>query len=634
MIPHHLRILAGVLISGLSSPVSADASQYRQVIGSHVHEGIEVELAIEPIGHETPLHLCANETVRFLFSIRDTTTSKPVTGLFPAAWVQTRPNSVSTKPNFRKMVEAFVSGGLFAQPEIDLNVYHVLSLNEDSSISVVDPLFGFGGSKLLTKIALPGPSQDWAMMSRASKLFVSIPSTNQIALIDTSSWNISTLMPQVQEPTQLFLQPDEHFLWASTPGGIAVFNTAPFSLQHLLPTGEGEHDIAFSPDNKFAFVANSGSNTVSVIDLVDFTITKTISTESAPNTIVYGEKADAVYLTHSHLGTISCIEGVQHEIYKTVTSEPGISQLKFAPNERWGFLVNPESNQLSIFDSSLDRIVQTGMIKEGPSEITFSDNFAYIRHLGSPTLILVPLDSPQLGQQGEPIPVVEVPAGDSSYGNRLNSTTAETLVQAPGANAMLIANPVDQAIYFYKEGMATPMGQFNNYGTQPMAVLVVDRSLREKSRSGTYETIAKLQRAGTADVAFFMDSPRLTLGFEFEVGEAVTSTSSPSHTTLSISSVDSEKTQKLIVGETNKLQFKMAPEGLKHPPKILAHTFLTGKSWRHRQTIEPDPDGYFSITIKPLLKGIYQTHFESTTPGFEIQQSKSFIFEAVSNSKN
>ena len=57
----------------------------------------------------------------------------------------------------------FLSGSLFSQPALDLNVYHVLALNADPSLTVVDPRFGFGGSQLLALVPLPARGEDWAL---------------------------------------------------------------------------------------------------------------------------------------------------------------------------------------------------------------------------------------------------------------------------------------------------------------------------------------------------------------------------------------------------------------------------------------------------------------------------------------
>ena len=64
---------------------------------------------------------------------------------------------------------------------------------------------------------------------------------------------------------------------------------------------------------------------------------------------------------------------------------------------------------------------------------------------------------------------------------------------------------MDKTVYFYKEGMAAPMGSFSNYGCQPRAVLVVDRSLRERGSPGVYETTVRLRKPGEYDVVFFLE---------------------------------------------------------------------------------------------------------------------------------
>ena len=72
-----------------------------------------------------------------------------------------------------------------------------------------------------------------------------------------------------------------------------------------------------------------------------------------------------------------------------------------------------------------------------------------------------------------------------------------------------MADMHDRAIYYYKEGMAAPMGTFTNYKREPMAVQVVDRSLHEaRLTPGVYETVAKLGKPGVYDVIFFSTRPR------------------------------------------------------------------------------------------------------------------------------
>ena len=609
----------------LLSILTASTLHERRVLGKFTHEGLEVECSIKSIGHDRPLKLQAGEPVCFQFSVIDSTSGEPISGLYPAAWVHKRPAGFP-RPNYVKMAETFISGGLFSKPDIDLNVYHVVALNGDRTISVVDPLFGFGGSKLLNLVDLPENGSDWVKMSRAPKLFISLPESQQIADVNTSSWQASHFMTQVNRPTVLALQPDEQFLWASMPDGVSIFRTEPFSMQYMLPVGKGPHAFTFTADGRYAFVSSHADSSLSIIDLANFDVVQSIKLDSPPTSLTYSEQSNAVYVLQSESGQIACIEADSHQLYRTIQSEPGLSELKFPPMGRFGFLINPKTDRLSILDTALDRIIQDGIVESGPTEITFSDNFAYIRHSRSPKLLLVPLDSPSLGVPSAPITTVEAPAGDAAYAHLGKLNTAVSITQAPGANAVLIANPEDKAIYFFKEGMAAPMGQFNNYGRKPHAVEVIDRSLRERSSSGVYTTVATLEAAGLSDIVFFMDSPRMIHGFELNIAPATTDL----NVGPQIIEVQSKNfPQSLGVKVHSEIKFQTQAQGTVPKGAIEAYTYMTGGNWQDRQKLTISEKGLGSLYICPPLAGHYQIILKSPLSGYRIQQNQRFVFSAV-----
>ena len=80
-----------------------------------------------------------------------------------------------------------------ARPDVDLNSYYILALNKSADISVIDPLLGFGGSKLLTLVMMKSPGEDWVLTKDGEKLFVTLPAINQVAVIDTRSWKVANL---------------------------------------------------------------------------------------------------------------------------------------------------------------------------------------------------------------------------------------------------------------------------------------------------------------------------------------------------------------------------------------------------------------------------------------------------------
>ncbi|HEU4797129.1 MAG TPA: hypothetical protein VFT02_15960, partial [Pyrinomonadaceae bacterium] len=169
-----------------------------------VRNGVEIEFNVEPVKRDT--RVMAGEDAVFRFSIRDTATKTPLSGIKPAAWVAQRERSGPPGPDqCRGKVESFLTGSLRSRPDVDLNTYYVLALNEDASLSVIDPLLGFGGSKLFALAMLKSPGEDWVLTADRTKLFVSMPSANQIAVVDTITWRVRTDIPTGLRPMRLAL---------------------------------------------------------------------------------------------------------------------------------------------------------------------------------------------------------------------------------------------------------------------------------------------------------------------------------------------------------------------------------------------------------------------------------------------
>jgi YVTN family beta-propeller protein len=65
--------------------------------------------------------------------------------------------------------------------------------------------------------------------------------------------------------------------------------------------------IAFNPDNGFMYVANSGSNTVSVINPVTNTVVATIPVGATPFGIAFNPDNGFLYVTNQGGNTVSVI---------------------------------------------------------------------------------------------------------------------------------------------------------------------------------------------------------------------------------------------------------------------------------------------------------------------------------------
>src|SRR6185436_3225639 len=232
-------------------------------------QGVSIEFRVTLIGRtvKNDSGLIAGEDATASFKITGTNGSVPLSNLRPAVWIDQRPGKdPSDLKQCRDKIQACLQTNFSRRPALDLNSYFVLTLNEEANISVIDPLSGFGGSKLYNLIALPGPGEDWVLNTDQNRLYVSVPSTNQISVIDTATWKTLGNIDAGTKASRIALQHDAKYLWIANTDGVTVLDTSTLKVVSQLPTGAGQHEIAFSDDDAHVFVTNKQDGTLTIID--------------------------------------------------------------------------------------------------------------------------------------------------------------------------------------------------------------------------------------------------------------------------------------------------------------------------------------------------------------------------------
>jgi YVTN family beta-propeller protein len=611
-----MPLLASQLLRG--GPEVSDRTHYQAT-----DHGISVEADIEPVDNAVSggLHEGDDVTIKFRLSYADG--NSPIRGVFVRAWMQ------ATSPSDSQSCTATVSRLLNSETsrrraELDLNLYYVLALNADATITVVDPLFSYGGTKLLSLIPLPGVGEDWALAQDHDRLYVTLPDARQVAVIDTRTWKVVASIPLPAKPHRVSIHPGNSQVWITLDSpkpedpGVEVLDGASLHLAAILPTGPGEHTIAFSADDHWAAVSNSANGTVSLID-VQSKMVRTIASGSEPVSVAFSPLSKMFYVSDHKEGSIVAIEPESGRQAARIKVEPGLGQIKFAPGGRLGFAVNPEAKLLYILDSSNNQLFQTARMDGGPDQVVFSDQLAYVRQRASETVMVVPLNIP--AKKGAPLAVADFPGGQHNFGDQSLPSPADGFAPAPGENAVLVANPADKAIYYYEVGMAAPQGSFSNYLREPRAILVVDRSLKPAA-PGVYRTIARLPHQGAYSLAMLADNPRVVQCFPVKV-EAKTGAAAHSDATVEFAKLR----EPLQVGRTAHLQFRLTDPatGALHGNRTDVRVMITlqniGWSNPTPQFALPEGNGNYGFDFVPPFPGHYTVLVECLPLDLSIYRS-------------
>jgi len=585
----------------------------------HVDQGIAVDLTVAPIAGSI---LREGAPARVTVKLTDATTGAPLRGASPAAWFSSRDDaSPAGRTDCEAKIASFLGGNLFSTPALDLNVYDVVTLNEDRTLSVVDPRFSFGGSRLLALVELRSRGHDWAL-SGTDRLFVTMPDTNSVAVVDTTSWKVVANLDAGLTPKRVVAQPKSDSVWVAAATTLSQIGRDA-AVKRRFPIPAGEHDLAFSADGRFLIVTSSEAKVATLVETGGKT--STIALPSEPEAVAFSSASEMAYVLGND-GKIAIIDPKGRRIRATVQAEAGATRIRFTPDGRYAFIVNTPKDLIQIFDAASGQLVQRGKFDGGPFEVTFTQNLAYVRHLRSDVVLMVPLGDLR---EGKAISVVDFPAGQKSFGDAGSLTPADGIVEAPESGAVLVAHPADGSIYYYKEGMAAPMGTFSNYGHAPRAVLVIDRTLRERT-PGVFSTVTRLPDLGSYDAAIFVNSPRVVTCFDVAVRE------DPKRAAERLAGVSVEpllESRTFTAGSEVKLTFRLTDRatgkpltGL-HDSQIVA--FRASGGWTRHQPLTEISNGRYETTVLPTQPGIYYVYVVSASVGLKANSGQFLALEVA-----
>lgn len=614
-------LLVLFLVPGIL-PVHAAEGPFQ---GKQVDRGMTIELSIKnALDAAAPLR--EGSAAQFTLTLRDETTGSPINGVFPNMWMlRYRPAGKDEATRCSAAVASLLTGGLSSPAALNLNVYYVLTLNSDGSINVVDPHFNFGGTQLLGMVQLDNPGYDWALALGGDRLFVTVPASNRVAVIDSVHWKIERTIDAGPNPRRILASADGRRLWVSNDRGVSVIQATDAAVLATIPTGRGEHDLALSDDENFLIVTNRTDGTASLIDTRANTAVAEIAVGEQPLSVAFSPLGGVAYVAGAG-GRITVIDPKRKKAIATIDAKPGLTQIRVAPGGRFAFVPNPVADVVHIIDTASNRIIQTAGITEGPFDVNFTATLAYVRRLKSEAVEMIPLDA--IGKEGAAVPVVDFPAGEYPFGKAPRATAAAGIVAAPDENAVLVANPAAKHIYYYKEGMAAPIGHFSNYGHFAQAVLVLDRSI--KATRGAYATTGILPSAGDYEVAVFVNAPRAMGCFRLPVIPDPALAAKKRGMPVTIEQLTAERV--VPVNVASPLAFRLRDAVTQEPraalPDAMVLVVKAGSTWFTRMALAAGAEGRYETNFTPPSPGVYYVYVGAPSIGLKTSNPQYLTLEA------
>jgi YVTN family beta-propeller protein len=600
---------------------------------------VENFLGVGGRGGEVSADIRAGERAVVKFKVSDATTESPIEGIRPLVWMDRLPSEeldlAAGDGGCQDKVEGYLSGTLTARPTLDLNSFFILALNNDPSISVIDPTVDVGGmTQLFALIQLNQPGEDWAMSADQEELWVTLPGTNQVAIAELDGFSLAQHLDGGPNPQRIAFQPDQRYLWIGNDAenrresGVSVIDPETRQMVAQIVTGAGHHELAFSPDSRYAYVTNSEEGRLSIIDTEMLEVVEEVRTGQEPVAVAVSESSGAIYAGDRRSGHILVLDGQSFEEIAELEGDRGLGALAIAPGGRWGIATNPEEGQVILFDTSSHEVTHVAEIDGAPDQIAFSQDVAYIRAREAAQIVTIPLAEID---PAAALPVNMVPVGEQAPGFFPSMSLANAVFPIPDQGATVVANPADDQVYFYPEGATAASGSFQGHTLFPRAAQVVDRSLREEA-PGVYAGRVRIPEEGEYLVAVMLSDPLLVHCFEF--------TAKPNEALQAAANlpelVHLNDNLNPVAGEPFALRFQLTDPDSGQGIEGLEDVFILANqiagNWSSRSIATSLGDGVYEVELTIPNAGLYSVFFAVPSIGLNIDQSPSLSLQVTAGS--
>jgi YVTN family beta-propeller protein len=474
-------------------------------------EGISMHVRVEAIEDNAPSKPQVGQSVRLWLEGKRFSDDQVLSNWRIGAWLDRETDTMSgAVPVCGQRVARYLSGNLIERPLLDLTGYYVLSLDAESSVSVLDPSVSFSGrSSLYSAMKLDGKGFDWIKTSDDMRLFVALPDEKKLAIADLQTLSVLNHLILSGQPTRLALQPDERLLWVGLTGtnpqesSVEIIDTINDKSVARIPLPSGYHEIAFSSDGRHAFISNRQSKSMTIVDATTLKVVREVNLGFEPLGLVFVDKQSLLWVVNAKAGQIHRFDAKGNPIDNLVL-EPGLGPIKLTPDARYALVVNPSQHWIHILDVETGKEKHRTTLSGQPYDILFSEKYAYIRTLQSEQIGMLSLSSLDSEQ-----PIVKlVPAGAGALSETQNLPRASSMSLTLDRSGAFFATPSERTLYHYMEGMNAPNSGLKTFGHTPMSVMVVQRGLREV-KPGQYSAVIRLPSAGRMVLALASEAPVL-----------------------------------------------------------------------------------------------------------------------------
>ncbi len=191
------------------------------------------------------------------------------------------------------------------------------------------------------------------------RLYVANSGSDDVTIIDTAGDRASATAATGRRPLLPCVAPNGAVYLPSGPDRNVTELGKDGELRTTVPVGAAPHDIAVSPDGRWAYQPNSASHTVTVIDGKDDSVVGEIKAGLGPGHIAFDPQSRFAYVANTVSNDVTVVRTSDHEAVATMTAGAGAHLPAISADGRFGYVANFAADSLTAWDCASFRVIAT-----------------------------------------------------------------------------------------------------------------------------------------------------------------------------------------------------------------------------------------------------------------------------------
>jgi len=288
---------------------------------------------------------------------------------------------------------------------------YVIVLNsDDDTLSLIDP-------KTLTEAKrVPvgrGPHHMMAMPDD-SALLIGLTTVNQLLVVDRKTGEVTRRIPAM-DPYQLGFSPDGKYFVTTAlrqdfvdiyPGKLSD-DMKPLAR---VKSGSMPSHLAFSPDSRYVYVTEQGSNTLAKIDLATGKVATRLTVGASPAGVWLTPDGGKLLVGMMGQNYVAVIDRATDKVIDRVTTGRGAHNFLAKGDKRHLFVSNRVDDSISVLDMQTMKVVDTIKVAGSPDcmELSSDGKWMWVTARSRKEVAVVNMETRQVEKR--------IPVGRSPHG--------------------------------------------------------------------------------------------------------------------------------------------------------------------------------------------------------------------------